>query len=175
MSNYTKSTDFARKDTLPTGNASKIVKGTEIDDELNAIATSIATKAEAAGSLSQSFSANNLTANNNLTVDGDVTIGGDTTSGMVKAWVRFDGDGSYAILDGYRITSFTRTAPGTFTFTFDTAFANNQYCVVGTTGGSSSEHTLKVTEQRPESFNIVVSNYIDTNRDDNIINLIVVQ
>lgn len=45
MANYTKLTDFASKDALPTGNAAKIVKGTEIDDELAAIETAIATKA----------------------------------------------------------------------------------------------------------------------------------
>lgn len=46
MSNYTKSTDFASKDSLPSGNAGKIVKGTEIDTEFNNIATAIATKAD---------------------------------------------------------------------------------------------------------------------------------
>lgn len=45
MSNYTKLTDFASKDTLPSGNAAKIVKGTEIDDEFEAIESAIATKA----------------------------------------------------------------------------------------------------------------------------------
>jgi hypothetical protein len=45
MSNYTKLTDFASKDTLPSGNAAKIVKATEIDDELVAIETAIASKA----------------------------------------------------------------------------------------------------------------------------------
>jgi hypothetical protein len=45
MANYTKLTDFASKDTLPSGNAAKIVKGTEIDDELAAIETAIASKA----------------------------------------------------------------------------------------------------------------------------------
>ena len=48
MSNYTKSTNFATKDTLPTGNAGKIVKGTEIDTEFNAIATAISSKADVA-------------------------------------------------------------------------------------------------------------------------------
>lgn len=48
MSNYTKATNFATKDTLPTGNAGKIVKGTEIDTEFNNIATAIATKADLA-------------------------------------------------------------------------------------------------------------------------------
>lgn len=48
MSNYTKSTDFAAKDALASGNAAKIVKGTEIDTEFNNIATAIATKADLA-------------------------------------------------------------------------------------------------------------------------------
>jgi hypothetical protein len=44
MSDYTKSTNFATKDNLTSGNPAKIVKGTEIDTEFNNIATSIATK-----------------------------------------------------------------------------------------------------------------------------------
>lgn len=48
MSDYTKSTDFASKDSLPSGNSGKIVKGTEIDTEFNNIATAIATKANSA-------------------------------------------------------------------------------------------------------------------------------
>ncbi len=48
MSNYVKATNFATKDTLPSGNAGKIVKGTEIDDEFNAIASAISSKADTA-------------------------------------------------------------------------------------------------------------------------------
>ena len=48
MTNYTKSTNFATKDSLSSGNALKIVKGTEIDTEFNNIATAIATKANSA-------------------------------------------------------------------------------------------------------------------------------
>jgi hypothetical protein len=48
VSNYTKSTDFAAKDALASGNAAKIVKGTEIDTEFNNIATAVATKADSA-------------------------------------------------------------------------------------------------------------------------------
>ena len=44
MSDYTKSTNFASKDNLTSGNPAKIVKGTEIDTEFNNIATAIATK-----------------------------------------------------------------------------------------------------------------------------------
>lgn len=48
MSNYTKSTNFAAKDALASGNAGKIVKGTEIDTEFNNIATAVSTKADLA-------------------------------------------------------------------------------------------------------------------------------
>ena len=47
MSNYIKTTNFAAKDSLPSGNAAKIVKGAEIDTEFNNIATASATKANA--------------------------------------------------------------------------------------------------------------------------------
>lgn len=46
MSNYTKSTNFATKDGLPTNDPAKIIKGTEIDNEFNAIASAVASKAD---------------------------------------------------------------------------------------------------------------------------------
>lgn len=48
MTDYTKVTDFAAKDALSTGNPAKIVKGTEIDDELVAISGAVASKADKA-------------------------------------------------------------------------------------------------------------------------------
>jgi len=48
MSNYVKITDFASKDALATGNPLKLIKGTEINDELNAIQTAVGTKADLA-------------------------------------------------------------------------------------------------------------------------------
>lgn len=44
MSDYTKTTDFAAKDALLTGNPSKTVLGAEIDTEFNNIATAVGTK-----------------------------------------------------------------------------------------------------------------------------------
>lgn len=44
MSTYTKTTDFASKDALPSGTPAKIVKGTEIDNEFNAIQTAVNSK-----------------------------------------------------------------------------------------------------------------------------------
>lgn len=47
MSNYTKSTDFASKDALLTGDPNKIVKGSELDDEFDNIQTAVNSKADA--------------------------------------------------------------------------------------------------------------------------------
>jgi microcystin-dependent protein len=46
MSDYSKATNFTTKDTLPTGNSGKIVKGTELDIEFIAIASAVASKAD---------------------------------------------------------------------------------------------------------------------------------
>jgi hypothetical protein len=46
MTDFVKSTNFASKDSLASGNPLKIVKGTEIDTEFNNIATAVATKAD---------------------------------------------------------------------------------------------------------------------------------
>ena len=44
MSNYTKTTNFSTKDSLPSGDPNKIVKGAEINTEFDNIATAVATK-----------------------------------------------------------------------------------------------------------------------------------
>ncbi len=48
MSNYTKTTNFTAKDSLPSGDSSKVIRGSEFDTEFNAIATANATKANIA-------------------------------------------------------------------------------------------------------------------------------
>jgi len=47
MSNYSKSTNFAVKDSLSAGTIAKRVRGTEIDDEFNSIAVSVNSKSNA--------------------------------------------------------------------------------------------------------------------------------
>ena len=74
MSNYTKSTNFATKDSLSSGNPLKIVRGTEIDTEFNNIATAIASKSD---SISPTFSGTVTTAA--LTVNGTATFNGAST------------------------------------------------------------------------------------------------
>ena len=71
MTNYTKTTDFAAKDSLPSGNAAKIVKGSEIDTEFNNIATASATKANSNDAvLTGTTTAQTLDISGNVDVDG---------------------------------------------------------------------------------------------------------
>ena len=48
MSDYTKTTDFTAKDSLPAGNPNKVISGVPFDLEFNAVAVAIATKADTA-------------------------------------------------------------------------------------------------------------------------------
>lgn len=48
MSNYTKTTDFAAKDSLPSGDSGKIIRGSEFETEFDNIVTAIASKADTA-------------------------------------------------------------------------------------------------------------------------------
>jgi len=73
MANYTKTTNFAVKDGLVTGNPNKIIKGTEIDTEYNNIASAISSKSNA-----NNGAFTGTTTMVNLTVSGtfDATVDG---------------------------------------------------------------------------------------------------
>ena len=91
MSNYTKLTDFAVKDTLPTGNAAKIVKGKEIDDEFNAIATAVESKSNTA---SPTFTGTVTIPTLSVSTVTAATINATTISGATLSNVTIDG-GTY--------------------------------------------------------------------------------
>ncbi|CAB4214275.1 hypothetical protein UFOVP1457_31 [uncultured Caudovirales phage] len=76
MSNYTKSTNFASKDNLTSGDPLKIVKGTEINTEYDNIATAVATKADLASpTFTGTVNVATLTASSTITgsLTGNVT------------------------------------------------------------------------------------------------------
>jgi len=92
MTDYVKSTNFASKDSLASGNALKIVKGTEIDTEFNNIATAVATKADLntptftgnvtgtfVGNVTGNVTGNASTVTNGVYTTGNQTIGGEKT------------------------------------------------------------------------------------------------
>lgn len=84
MSNYTKTTNFTAKDSLPTGNTQKIVRGSEFDTEFNAIATAVATKADLASpALTGTATAVNLSVSGTLTASGGITLTGALSGGSI--------------------------------------------------------------------------------------------
>jgi hypothetical protein len=142
MSDYTKSTDFASKDNLTSGNPLKIVKGTEIDTEFNNIQTAIATKLDSSGAPSgtivgttdtQTLTNKTLTnpTVNNYT-EGVVSIGTVTSSNTLS-------------LTNGTVQTATLTASTACTFTMPTATAGKSFVLLlkqaATTGGGSATFT----------------------------------
>lgn len=77
MSNYTKATDFAAKDALSTGNALKLVRGTEINTEFAAIQTAVNTKSDLASpTFTGTVTAATLAVTGNQTIAGTLTVTG---------------------------------------------------------------------------------------------------
>ena len=92
MADYNKATNYAVKDTLPIGNPSKVVRGTEIDAEFSAIATAVNSKANSAGDnatgtwpISVTGSASKWTTPRTETLTGDVS-GSATVDGSAN-WI----------------------------------------------------------------------------------------
>lgn len=114
MTDYTKATNFATKDALVTGDPLKVVKGTEIDDELNAIEDAIETKANiesptftgvpkaptAAAGTSTTQLATTAFVQNGLSDLPDNSIGADELNvngdGIAGQFLISDGDGSFS-------------------------------------------------------------------------------
>ena len=83
MTNYVKSTNFATKDNLASGDPLKIVKGTEINTEYDNIAIAVATKADTA---SPTFTGTTTIAS--------VAISGGTITGITDLAVADGGTGA---------------------------------------------------------------------------------
>jgi len=93
MSNYVKSTNFATKDSLSSGDPLKIVKGTEINTEYDNIATAVATKADLA---SPTFTGTVVIATATITTAAitTATISGGTITGITDLAVADGGTGA---------------------------------------------------------------------------------
>lgn len=80
MSDYTITTDFGAKDSLPSGNAAKIIKGSEFTTEFTNIKTAVNTKADTTGDTftgAVTFDAA-VTVNSTATITGDLTVDTNT-------------------------------------------------------------------------------------------------
>jgi hypothetical protein len=116
VSNYTKTTNFTAKDSLSSGNALKIIRGSEHDTEYTNIATAIQTKADLASpALTGTATAVNITVSGALVVGSDtattntatqtltnktVAFGSNTVSGTTAQFNTALTDGDFATLAG---------------------------------------------------------------------------
>ena len=160
MADYSKITNFTTKDTLPTGNASKIVKGTEIDNEFNAISSAIATKANTASpALTGTPTAPTATAGTSTTqlattafataaiqalypvgsiyINASVSTNPATLLGF-GTWTAFAAGRVMVGLDGANAAFDTVEETGG---SADTIVVSHTHTYSGTTAGQSANHT----------------------------------
>jgi hypothetical protein len=142
MSNYTKLTAYDTKDSLSTGDPLKRVKGTELDDEFDAIATAIATKADIT---SPSFSGTPTVPT--------ATFGNSTTQAASTAFVQAALAAMYPVGTVYTNISVS-TNPATL-FGFGTWVAIAGRVVVGLDAGNAAFDTVGETGGNADA--IVVS------------------
>ena len=164
MTNYVQSTNFATKDALASGNALKIVKGTEINTEYANIAIAVATKADL---VSPTFTGTPTLPTG--TIATTQSFGNSTTAVATTAFVQ----AAMALLHpvGSIYTAIVATNPGTlFGFGTWTAFGagrmlisldstNALFNTAEETGGSANatlpSHTHTATVTDPGHFHLV--------------------
>ena len=151
MSDYSKTTNFASKDNLTSGNPAKIVKGTEIDTEFNNIATAIATKqdydsdlAAFAAKTAPSGDVVGTTDTQGLT---NKTLTNPTVTNYVESVVAIGTvtTASTLSLTSGTVQTATLTASTACTFTMPTATAGKSFILLlkqaASTGGGTATFT----------------------------------
>jgi len=157
MANYSKSTNFAVKDSLTTGDPNKIVSGTEIDTEFNSLASMSSTKADKVGGATAGNLAS-LTASggiqdsgstiyntDNLKTDLDAT--GDAPIYAARAWAASNGQSK-------NIDSVTRLSEGRHRITFSEPMEDAGYAIFGGVYGDDEIITVRPGTVETDKFEI---------------------
>lgn len=133
MSNYTVITDWDGKDALADSDPAKVISGDEFQDEFDAVATAVATKADINGSTTEAFSASTAAAGTN------------TTQVATTAFVKTAIDNAQAYPVGAVFISVVSTNPATLLgYGTWTAFATGKM-LIGIDSGDTDFDTVEET------------------------------
>jgi hypothetical protein len=157
MADYVKSTNFATKDNLSSGNAAKIVKGTEIDTEFNNIATAIATKqdydADLAAFALKTAPTGDVVGTTDTQGLTNKTLTNPTVTNYVESVVAI-GTVSSAhtlVLTSGTVQTATLTASTACTFTMPTATAGKSFILLLKQAASTGNGTATFTSVKYNS------------------------
>ena len=148
MSDYTKSTNFATKDNLSSGNPLKIVKGTEIDTEFNNIQTAVATKADLA---SPTFTGTPTLPTG--TIATTQSTGDNTTALATTAFVQAALSAMYPVGSIYTNATSSTNPATLFGFGTWTAFGAGRV-MVGFDSGNALFDTAEETGGSADAINV---------------------
>jgi microcystin-dependent protein len=126
MSDYIKQADYAAKDSLPTGDLNKVIRGTELGAEFDAIAVAIATKYDAAD---LNVTLQQYNADTVVFASGTAMLFKQTTA--PTGWTKDTTNNDAAL----RVVSGTASTGGT-----------DAYTAVFGTGKSTASYTLTTTD-----------------------------
>ena len=151
MSSYTKSTNFASKDNLTSGNPAKIVKGTEIDTEFNNIATAINSKqdydADLAAFAAKTAPSGDVVGTTDTQGLTNKTLTNPTVTNYVESVVAIGTVTSAhtLVLTSGTVQTATLTASTACTFTMPTATAGKSFILLLKQAASTGNGTATFT------------------------------
>jgi hypothetical protein len=169
MANYIKSTNFTAKDSLPSGDSARIVKGTEIDVEFTAIASAIASKSDSnSPSFTGTPTAPTATAGTNTTQLattafataaasaafplGGIILWSGSVAAIPATWQLCNGtNGTPDLRDKFIVGAGSAYAVGATGGSADSIVVAHTH--TGTTGGQSANHTHGMTFNRTSKSN----------------------
>ena len=111
----------------------------------------------------------NITCASDLSVDNDLKIdsgfGSTTTVYGVRAWIKFDGEGTVAINGSANISALTDNGTGDYTVTFSTAMPDTNYAAVGmaSSNGGNGAIAINTSSHTPVLYSTTQCRFCNSN------------
>ena len=111
----------------------------------------------------------NVTCASDLSVDNDLKIdsgfGSTTTVYGVRAWIKFDGEGTVAINGSGNISALTDNGTGDYTVTFTTAMTDTNYATVGmgSVNGGNGAIAVNTSSHTPVLYSTTQCRFCNSN------------